>query len=199
MHRIIAGLFGLMFIAHVFAAAPADPKPQNETAEQKEEREEREFLKSIDWKKGPTEADVGDQAKVKVPEGFMFTAGEGTRKLLEAMGNPTGGNELGFLAPTNMNWFVVFEFSDTGYVKDDDKDKLDPQKLLSVIKRGTEELYDSRNTQTAMNEGLTLDQLSLRDGDSIEIGEKNSGRWAKIVSGIGLASSLIWALSYVSR
>lgn len=139
MHRIIAGLFGLMFIAQIFAAAPADPKPQSETAEEKEAREEREFLKSIDWKKGPAEADVGDQAKVKVPEGFMFTAGEGTRKLLEAMGNPTGGNELGFLAPTNLNWFVVFEFSDVGYVKDDDKDKLDPQKLLGVIKRGTEE------------------------------------------------------------
>jgi hypothetical protein len=50
-----------------------------------------------------------------------------------------------------------------------------------------------------MNEGLTLDQLSLRDGDSIEVGEKSGSNWAKIVSGIGVASSLIWALSYVSR
>ena len=142
MHRIFAGLFGLLFIAQIFAAAPA-PKP-NETAEEKEEREEREFLKSIDWKKGPADADVGDQAKIKVPEGYMFTAGEGTRKLLEAMGNPTNGDELGFLAPTNMAWFVVFEFSDVGYVKDDDKDKLDPQKLLGVIKRGTEEGNNAR-------------------------------------------------------
>lgn len=69
----------------------------------------------------------------------------------------------------------------------------------SVIRRNTEELYDSRNTRTAMNEGLTLDQLSLRDGDSIEVGEKSSGNWAKIVSGIGVATSLVWALSYVSR
>jgi protein involved in polysaccharide export with SLBB domain len=69
----------------------------------------------------------------------------------------------------------------------------------SVIRRNTEELYDSRNTRTAMNEGLTLDQLSLRDGDSIEIGEKSTGNWGKIVSGIGVATSLIWALTYVSR
>ena len=69
----------------------------------------------------------------------------------------------------------------------------------SVIRRNTEELYDSRNTRTAMNEGLTLDQLSLRDGDSIEIGEKSSGNWGKIASGIGVATSLILALSYVSR
>jgi hypothetical protein len=69
----------------------------------------------------------------------------------------------------------------------------------SVIRRNTEELYDSRNTHTAMNEGLTLDQLSLRDGDSIEVGEKTTGGWQKIASIVGVATSLIWALTYVSR
>ena len=69
----------------------------------------------------------------------------------------------------------------------------------SVIRRNTAELYDSRNTHTAMNEGLTLDQLSLRDGDSIEVGEKTTGGWQKIASIVGVATSLIWALTYVSR
>jgi protein involved in polysaccharide export with SLBB domain len=69
----------------------------------------------------------------------------------------------------------------------------------SVIRRGTAELYDSRNTRTALNEGLTLDQLSLRDGDSIEVGEKTTGRWTKIASIIGVVTSLAWALTYASR
>ena len=69
----------------------------------------------------------------------------------------------------------------------------------SVIRRNTTELYDSRNTHTAMDQGLTLDQLSLRDGDSIEVGEKTTGGWQKIASIIGVATSLIWALTYVSR
>lgn len=69
----------------------------------------------------------------------------------------------------------------------------------SVIRRGTAELYDSRNTRTALNEGLTLDQLSLRDGDSIEVGEKSSGGWAKIASIIGVVTSLVWAFAYVGR
>lgn len=69
----------------------------------------------------------------------------------------------------------------------------------SVIRRGTAELYDSRNTQTALNEGLTLDQLSLRDGDSIEVGEKTTGGWAKIASIIGVVTSLAWAISYAAR
>jgi hypothetical protein len=67
----------------------------------------------------------------------------------------------------------------------------------SVIRRSTTELYDSRNTRSALNEGLTLDQLSLRDGDSIEVGEKGTGGWAKIASIAGVVGSLVWALSYV--
>ena len=69
----------------------------------------------------------------------------------------------------------------------------------SVIRRNTEELYDSRNTRTAMNEGLTLDQLSLRDGDSIEVGEKTTGSWGRLFRVIGVATSLIWAISYAAR
>jgi hypothetical protein len=66
----------------------------------------------------------------------------------------------------------------------------------TVIRRSTTELYDSRNTRTALNEGLTLDQLSLRDGDSIEVGEKTGSNWQKIASIVGVAGTLVWALSY---
>ena len=66
----------------------------------------------------------------------------------------------------------------------------------TVIRRNTKELYDSRNTRTALHEGLTLDQLSLRDGDSIEVGEKSGSNWQKIASIIGVATSLVWAISY---
>ena len=66
----------------------------------------------------------------------------------------------------------------------------------TVVRRHTKELYDSRNTRRALNEGLTLDQLSLRDGDSIEVGEKTGSNWQKIASIVGVVSSLVWALSY---
>jgi protein involved in polysaccharide export with SLBB domain len=66
----------------------------------------------------------------------------------------------------------------------------------SVIRRGSEQLYDSRNTQTALNEGLTLDQLSLRDGDSIEVGEKSKRSWGTVASVVSVVTSLLIALSY---
>ena len=106
-------------------------------------------LSAVDWAKGPARAELKDIAGVQVPEGFIFTGAKGTQHLLESMGNPASGNELGFLAPTSLVWFVVFEFSDVGYVKDDDKDKLDADKLLKSIKAGTEEANKYRKRMGA--------------------------------------------------
>jgi hypothetical protein len=66
----------------------------------------------------------------------------------------------------------------------------------TVIRRGLEELYDSRNTQTALNEGRTIDQLSLRDGDSIEVGEKTGRSWQQIAGLLSVATSLLIAIRY---
>jgi uncharacterized membrane-anchored protein len=103
-----------------------------------------DFLSKFKWVHGPAKGDLKSIGEIKVPPGFMLTDEKGTQALLEAMGNPIGGNELGFLAPTSMVWFVVFEFSDVGYVKDDDKDKLDAEALLKAIKAGNERANEER-------------------------------------------------------
>ena len=41
-------------------------------------------------------------------------------------------------------WSVIFEFNDVGFVKDDEKDKLDADKLLASIKAGTEAANEER-------------------------------------------------------
>jgi uncharacterized membrane-anchored protein len=94
--------------------------------------------------KGPAKAHLDTYAEIKVPEGYVFIDGKGTRSLLKAKGEPTSGHEVGLLVSTNESWSVFFEFSDIGYVKDDDKDKLDPDKLLDSIKRGTAEANKER-------------------------------------------------------
>src|SRR5215212_8558451 len=56
MQRFLASLFGLVFLAQTFAAAPA-PKPADTAADDAaEERESQKFLKSIQWTRGPAEA-----------------------------------------------------------------------------------------------------------------------------------------------
>ena len=87
---------------------------------------------------GPARAKLKSIGEVSVPTGYVFLDGDTTRALMKKSGEPSSGRELGLLTPTNESWSVMFEFSDTGYVKDDDKDKLDADKLLASIKRGTE-------------------------------------------------------------
>src|SRR6266481_44834 len=94
--------------------------------------------------KGPAKAHLGNVAQVDVPAGYLFLDGKTTRKLLEAGGEPTSGHELGLMMPTNKDFSVIFEFNDSGYVKDDDKDKLDADKLLASFKRGTAESNKDR-------------------------------------------------------
>lgn len=95
------------------------------------------FLAGFDWVKGPGKAIIGDIAEIQVPEGHMFTGPKGAQELLRAFGNPTSGDELGFLAPTSMVWSVIFEWSGIGYVKDDEKDKLDADAILKSIREQT--------------------------------------------------------------
>ncbi|MEI6568206.1 MAG: DUF2167 domain-containing protein [Verrucomicrobiota bacterium] len=94
--------------------------------------------------KGPARAQMGAIGQLEVPVGFQFLDGKSTRELMKAEGEPVSGQEQGLLVPTNSGWSVIFEFSDMGYVKDDDKDKLDADKLLQQIKEGTEEANKER-------------------------------------------------------
>jgi uncharacterized membrane-anchored protein len=87
---------------------------------------------------GPATVSLGSVAKVELPEGYVFLDGETYRALLKADGEPVNGHELGLMRATNAHWSVVFEFADTGYVKDDEKDKLNADKMLAAIKRGND-------------------------------------------------------------
>lgn len=100
----------------------------------------------IEWQEGPTTGKLGDIAEIKVPAGFSFTDKKGTQQLLELTHNIPSGRELGALVSNSEHagWFMTFEFSDTGYVKDDEKDKLDEKALLKSMQEGTEEANEER-------------------------------------------------------
>ncbi len=86
---------------------------------------------------GPGKARMESVAEIQVPPGYLFLDGKTTRALMKRSGEPTSGREYGAFMPTNENWTVIFEYDDIGYVKDDDKDQLNADKLLEAIKRGT--------------------------------------------------------------
>ena len=92
----------------------------------------------VRWQEGPSIGSLSDIAEVRVPGGYVFAGANDTRVLMESMHNPTSGNEIGLITPTDSNWFVVFEFDDVGYVRDDEKNSLDADAMLESIKKGTE-------------------------------------------------------------
>ncbi|HUJ40627.1 MAG TPA: DUF2167 domain-containing protein [Candidatus Acidoferrales bacterium] len=97
----------------------------------------------IVWENGPTVGKLGDFAQINIPEGYRFTGKEGALKVMELTQNPASGRELGVLIPIlkegQHSWFVVFEFESTGYVKDEEKDKLDTGAILKSLQEGTED------------------------------------------------------------
>jgi uncharacterized membrane-anchored protein len=96
----------------------------------------------VKWKSGPVTVDVGrNLAQLQLPEGFAFAGPEDTRAVLERLGNRTDGSELGLVVPKaeEEDWFLVFEWGPIGFVKDDEKDRIDADALLKNIKEATED------------------------------------------------------------
>lgn len=65
---------------------------------------------------------------------------------MEMIGNPPTDTEVGLIAPVDdaKTWFLVFEYNEVGYVKDDDKDEIDADAILKSIREGTEAANEER-------------------------------------------------------
>ena len=109
-----------------------------------QEEEIIRVFQEIQWVEGPSSENLGYIADIDVPEGFVFADGNDTRRFLEVQGNLTSGTELGLLLNADDFWFITFEFSDVGYIKDDEKDSLDADAMLESIKEGTEQSNKNR-------------------------------------------------------
>lgn len=88
-------------------------------------------LRKLAWQTGPTEGRIGAQATIKVPQGYVFLDEKNTSRFLQLAGNPPRDGHYLF-APEDLDWFAVFSFDSTGYVKDDEK--IDPGELLKSLK-----------------------------------------------------------------
>jgi uncharacterized membrane-anchored protein len=101
----------------------------------------------IDWVPGPRTVDLGNSvAEVRVGTDFLFADGDDTRELMKLHGNPPTNTEVGYVTPKaeNENWFVVFEYEEAGYIKDDEKDEIDADAILKTLREGTEEANEIR-------------------------------------------------------
>ncbi len=129
--------------------APAPATEQTKTDEQSPAQPTKEsFFASLGWTIGPKQVDISSLAKLDLPATYRFLGGDDTRKLLSAMQNIPSKREVGFVSPDDINqWFAVFEFDDTGYVKDDEKGSLDADAILSSLKEGNDAANEERKSR----------------------------------------------------
>jgi uncharacterized membrane-anchored protein len=127
--------------APVTAESDAPSKADNTTADP---------MDAINWVEPGGAAKLGLHATFTVPQSCRFTDAIGAKKFLEATQNIPDGDELGVVLcdlPNEDTWFAIFSFDQSGYVKDDDKDKLDADAILTSIREGTEAANEERKSR----------------------------------------------------
>lgn len=115
--------FGVRAVAATEPAAPPEPAPH-----------------TLPWKPGAPATPIGDDlAEIDLGEGQIYLDAAGTGQFLEMTQNPANGTELAVITPASDHeqWFVIFEWSGIGYVKDDEAAELDPDAMLESIRDAT--------------------------------------------------------------
>lgn len=113
-------------------------------------QEELTVYNVIPWQRGAITAQLGTVAMVDIPEYCMFGDKKGAERFLRATQNTPSGSETGIMLCTvpgkdsSSNWFVVFSFDESGYVKDASKDTLDAAKILKTIRDGQDAANEER-------------------------------------------------------
>jgi uncharacterized membrane-anchored protein len=92
------------------------------------------------WIEGPTNVNLVGRATLKIPKGFRFLEAKGAQEFLKKTGNRPSGQETGLLMHTQDEWWVILEFEEIGYVKDDEKKELDADKLIASYRQGSESM-----------------------------------------------------------
>jgi len=94
---------------------------------------------------GPQQVVLGDGiATLSLPEGFLFFDKNDTRKFYEEAKEPFDDDILGCIVDEEGYLQIVLSYIETGYIRDDEANSLDPDDLFEVIKEGNDEQNEKR-------------------------------------------------------
>ncbi len=135
----------VLFSSLAFAADKPAPgaAPATPPAEQKPKSFVEELERAgVKVQMGPTKVQLGKSAELKLPEKYAFIGPDSMDKFYQLTQNMRNGKEVGVvLAP---GYMLFFDFADVGYVKDEDKDKLDGNKLMKSMTENEEGANEER-------------------------------------------------------
>jgi uncharacterized membrane-anchored protein len=99
------------------------------------------------WKPdfGPKKIELGHEVVMDLPDGFLYLDPPQAKKLMERNGNLWNDDLLGVVASRQeASWLVTIRYTEDGYVKDDEAEKLDAEEIFNAIKEGTDEANKER-------------------------------------------------------
>lgn len=124
------------------------PKAEEITPEEKAERIKavKEFIGGLKFEKGTINLKDG-MATVTLPDNLQYLGPDDTEKVLTQLwGNPPSEEKyLGMIVPgpetlpDPNGWAVIIDYTDDGYVKDDDAEKINYDELLKSMKEANVE------------------------------------------------------------
>lgn len=139
-----AALFAVCF-APSAGAQDAAPGPEQAPSESYVAIVRQAGIKLID---GPATYRLGDVAEIRLPAGYHGVEPGSIKRFYEFSENRHNGNEVGVVVGPRPNEFLlVFDYDGIGYVKDDDKDALDADKLMKAMTEGEKEANEARKKQ----------------------------------------------------
>jgi uncharacterized membrane-anchored protein len=156
--------------------------------------------------RGPAELPFADQAKLRLPAGFLYVPVAEATRMMKAMGNTVGSGFQGLVVPhSNDGSFSFFDvtYHGAGYIKDDDAKDWDAAKLLDQIREGTAE-GNKRRAEMGIGEIDVTGWVQPPKYDSAahqliwSIGAREKGAPAGEVGGINYKTLVLGREGYLS-
>jgi len=138
-------LFAALSLAGGWAGAQEGaPAPTPDASADEAENKVKKWVAELPFEKGTIEIGKG-LAVANLSSDFKYLNAKDSGKLLELFGNPPQEN-LGIIFPASADllagnsWFVILQYDEDGYVKDDDAEKINYNDLLKDMQK---EISDS--------------------------------------------------------
>lgn len=133
------------------AAEKPAPAPATDSAATAEEEPPKTFVEALHRKgvkttEGPATVKLGSVAEYRLAEGQHFVGRDSLETFFKLTRNFYSDKELGVVIDPS-GWMLFFDFADVGYVKDEDKDKLDGDKLMASMRENQDSANEHRKKQ----------------------------------------------------
>lgn len=136
----------ILLVLLALAATPFAQEPDKAALREKAQK----LADGLNYQKGEITL-KGGLAKIRVPEEFRYLDRKDADTVLSRLwGNPPDSSTLGLIVPAKISvasqeaWAVIITYDEDGYVKDDEAEKMDYDKLIKQMREGTSEANKER-------------------------------------------------------